>query len=58
MYASVCVHIRPSVAMFMLNGHEWVENHKQTPGLSVIKESNCFTSYIQTEKSYLKLQTP
>ncbi len=29
----------------MLDGHEWVENHKQTARLAVTKESNCFTSY-------------
>ena len=34
----------------MLNGHEWVENHKQAASLGFTKESNCFTSYTDGEK--------
>jgi hypothetical protein len=34
----------------MLNGHEWVANHKQTEQLDVTKEDNCFTSYNNGEK--------
>jgi hypothetical protein len=45
----MCAH-PPFSCNIILNGHEWVENHKQTAGLAVTKESNCFTSYTDGEK--------
>jgi hypothetical protein len=34
----------------MVNGHEWVANHKKTAGLHVTKQDNCFISYSDGEK--------
>ena len=45
----MCAH-PPFSCNIILNGHEWVENHKQTPQLNITKESNCFTSYNNGEK--------
>ena len=45
----MCAH-PPFSCNVILNGHEWVENHKQTASLSVTKESNCLTSYTDGEK--------
>jgi hypothetical protein len=45
----MCAH-PPFSCNIILNGHEWVENHKQTQQLNIIKESNCFTSYNNGEK--------
>ncbi len=45
----MCAH-RPFSCNIMLNGHEWVENHKQAASLEFTKESNCFTSYRDGEK--------
>jgi len=45
----MCAH-PPFSCNIILNGHEWVENHKQTSSLAVSKESNCFTSYTDGEK--------
>jgi hypothetical protein len=45
----MCAH-PPFSCNIMLNGHEWVENHKQTASLFVSKESNCFTSYTDGKK--------
>ncbi len=45
----MCAH-PPFSCNVILNGHEWVENHKQTEQLNVVKESNCFTSYSDGKK--------
>lgn len=45
----MCAH-PPFSCNIMLNGHEWVGNHKQTAQLAVTKESNCFTSYTDGQK--------
>ncbi|HUZ57852.1 MAG TPA: hypothetical protein VMU83_03630, partial [Hanamia sp.] len=45
----MCAH-PPFSCNIILNGHEWVENHKQTQQLNITKESNCFTSYNNGEK--------
>ncbi len=45
----MCAH-PPFSCNIILNGHEWVGNHRQTAGLAVTKESNCFTSYNDGEK--------
>jgi hypothetical protein len=45
----MCAH-PPFSCNIMLNGHEWVEHHKQTRSLSITKESNCFTSYNDGQK--------
>jgi hypothetical protein len=45
----MCAH-PPFSCNIMLNGHEWVANHKQTEQLDVTKEDNCFTSYNNGEK--------
>jgi hypothetical protein len=45
----MCAHL-PFSCNIMLNGHEWVANHKQTAQLGVTKEDNCFTSYNDGEK--------
>jgi hypothetical protein len=45
----MCAH-PPFSCNVILNGHEWVGNHKQTASLSVRKESNCFTSYTDGQK--------
>ena len=45
----MCAH-PPFSCNIILNGHEWVENHKQTASLQFTKESNCFTSYTDGEK--------
>ncbi|MEJ7678512.1 MAG: hypothetical protein WKG06_11765 [Segetibacter sp.] len=45
----LCAH-PPFSCNVILNGHEWVENHKGTASLEFTKESNCFTSYTDGEK--------
>lgn len=45
----MCAH-PPFSCNVILNGHEWVENHKQAANLEFTKESNCFTSYTDGEK--------
>ncbi|MEJ7681060.1 MAG: hypothetical protein WKG06_25050 [Segetibacter sp.] len=45
----LCAH-PPFSCNVILNGHEWVENHKRTASLEFTKESNCFTSYRDGEK--------
>ncbi len=45
----MCAH-PPFSCNVILNGHEWVENHKRTASLQFTKESNCFTSYTDGEK--------
>ena len=45
----MCAH-PPFSCNVILNGHEWVEHHQQTPSLALSKESNCFTSYRDGEK--------
>lgn len=45
----MCAH-PPFSCNIILNGHEWVGNHRQTAGLAVTKESNCFTLYNDGEK--------
>ena len=45
----MCAH-PPFSCNIILNGHEWVGNHRQTAGLAVTKENNCFTSYRDGEK--------
>lgn len=45
----MCAH-PPFSCNIILNGHEWVENHKQAASLEFTKESNCFTSYTDGEK--------
>ena len=45
----MCAH-PPFSCNIILNGHEWVQNHKKTAELHVTKESNCFTSYTDGQK--------
>ncbi len=45
----MCAH-PPFSCNIILNGHEWVENHKRAASLQFTKESNCFTSYNDGEK--------
>jgi hypothetical protein len=45
----MCAH-PPFSCNIMLNGHEWVENHRQAAHLELVKESNCFTSYTDGKK--------
>jgi hypothetical protein len=45
----MCAHA-PFSCNIMLNGHEWVSNHKKSGALQLIKEDNCFISYSDGEK--------
>ena len=45
----MCAH-PPFSCNVILNGHEWVEHHKDYYKLEATKESNCFTSYNNGEK--------
>lgn len=45
----MCAH-PPFSCNIILNGHEWVEHHKDYNKLEVTKEENCFTSYNNGEK--------
>ncbi len=45
----MCAH-PPFSCNFILNGHEWVERHKDYNELEVTKEGNCFTSYNNGDK--------
>jgi len=45
----MCAH-PPFSCNVMLNGHEWVERHKDYKKLAVTKQGNCFTSYNNGEK--------
>lgn len=48
----MCSHVchPPFSCNIILNGHEWVGNHKKTAELHITKESNCFTSYTDGQK--------
>ena len=45
----ICAH-PPFNCLIILNGHEWVERHKETRELNITKEGNCFTSYTDGKK--------
>ena len=45
----MCAH-PPFSCNIILNGHEWVENHKKIAQLDIVKERNCFTSYNNGDK--------
>ena len=45
----MCAH-PPFTCNIILNGHEWVERHREYKKLAATKQSNCFTSYNDGEK--------